>query len=96
MVIDEAFRRDRDAQAAWLVRQHRIADLRHLRARLGESLRQLAEYPELGHDEDGDGLRELGLYPLPFVLLYQLDSDAGQVVRILRLFHERQDQELGE
>ena len=60
-----------------------------------ESLRTLAEYPELGRDVDGDGLRELGLYPLPFVLLYKLDPDAGQVVRILRLFHERQDHELG-
>jgi plasmid stabilization system protein ParE len=95
VVLDEAFRRDRDAQAAWLVKQRRSADLRRLRARLRESLRQLAEYPELGHHLDGDGLRELRLHPLPFVLLYQFDSDAGAVVRVLRLFHERQVQEFG-
>ncbi|MHB8507494.1 MAG: type II toxin-antitoxin system RelE/ParE family toxin [Candidatus Dormibacteria bacterium] len=94
VILDEAFLRDRDSQVAWLLQERRAGDLRRVRARLREALRQLAEYPELGHDEDGDGLRELSLYPLPLVVLYQLEMAAPQVVRVLRLFHERQDQDV--
>jgi plasmid stabilization system protein ParE len=86
--------RDVDAQAGWLDRHGRRADLQRLRRQVRDRLRQLAEYPELGHDEDGDGLRELSLYPLPFIVLYELEEAVPQVVRVVGLFHERQDQDL--
>ncbi len=81
------------SQTAWLGKRGRRADALRLKAQVNR-LRQLGEYSELGHDEDGDGLRELSLYPLPFVALYQLDEGEPRVVRVLRLFDERQDQDL--
>jgi len=81
-------------QTFWLGTRGRRADALRLKAHVRDRLRQLAEYPELGHDEDGDGLREMSLYPLPFVVLYQLDEGEPRVVRVLRLFHERQEQDL--
>lgn len=94
VIRDERFLADIQIQTAWLVSLGRRADALRLKGQVRDRLRQVAEYPELGHDEDGDGLRELSLSPLPFIVLYQLDVGDQQVVRVLRLFHERQDQHI--
>ncbi|MFN2463643.1 MAG: type II toxin-antitoxin system RelE/ParE family toxin [Candidatus Dormibacteria bacterium] len=90
VVRDKAFTRDRERQAEWLMEQGRRTDLQRLQVRVKEALGQLARFPALGYDDEGDGVRELSLHPLPFLVWYQV-VESGEVVRVIALFHERQD-----
>lgn len=67
-----------------------MAELQRLRTVLRDRLRQLSDYPGLGHDDDGDGIYELSLHPLPFLLWYRVSVD-NKEIRVIALFHERQD-----
>jgi len=79
-----------EAQTAWIARQGRRGDLERLQVQIRERLRAIARHPEIGRDREHSGIRELTLYPLPFVIWYRLE-ESGSQVRIVHLFHHRQD-----
>jgi len=53
-----------------------------------QRIRQLKNSPSVGRPGHRSGTRELALTPLPYVVVYQVNSDA---VEILHIYHGAQD-----
>lgn len=49
--------------------------------------KNLARFPEMGHIGEFPGTRELVIPRLPYLVVYRVDSDAVQILRVL---HDKQ------
>lgn len=73
------------------VREHIRFDNPPAAARTGERLESaasnLAQYPEMGRNGEIPGTRELVIPGLPYIVVYRVQGDR---VQILRIFHSKQ------
>nr|WP_249812786.1 type II toxin-antitoxin system RelE/ParE family toxin [Bradyrhizobium sp. 141] len=63
-----------------------------VRAAILESLQNLVRFPRLGRPQKVEGVRKLVTRRYPYLVYYQLDEDAGEIV-ILAIQHPAQERE---
>jgi toxin ParE1/3/4 len=56
-------------------------------ARIEAAVDRLARFPEMGHPGEVEGTRELVIHVLPYFVVYRMEGDA---VQILRVMHDKQ------
>jgi plasmid stabilization system protein ParE len=65
---------------------------RRVIARIRAAADRLGEFPKIGHRGLVDGTSEWPVRGLPYIIVYELDIDADEVV-VIGVFHGAQDRE---
>jgi plasmid stabilization system protein ParE len=77
------------ASIARYIRGHNASAAVRVRAKLRSSAERLGSFPNIGRQAPSGATREWKVPGLPYVLAYEIHSDADEVV-ILAIFHEAQ------
>jgi toxin ParE1/3/4 len=64
----------------------------HVADRIEQSVARLATFPNSGRPGSVPGTREIVISGLPYLLVYRVVESE---VQVLRLFHDREDRQLG-
>ncbi|PJG56773.1 type II toxin-antitoxin system RelE/ParE family toxin [Bradyrhizobium forestalis] len=74
------------------VREHSPQGALRVRAAILESLQNLIRFPRLGRPQKVEGVRKLVTRRYPYLVYYQLDERAGEIV-ILTIQHPARERE---
>ena len=89
VIIREAAQGDLDRIYSWIA-QHRPRAARQVIDRILNSVELLGLFPDLGHAGRLSGTYEWVVGGLPYIIVYTLDRDAGEVA-IIAIFHSSQN-----
>lgn len=73
---------NRDAQIAYIAQDNPLAAITQ-GDRIAEQVNMLLQHPEMGRPGRKKGTRELVISRTPFVVVYRIQSDTIQVIRLL-------------